>query len=129
MDDVAVSDLMTTPVLTLDASTSIADAADGMLQSDIKSVLVIDEECTPRGILTSTDILGVTADADDPTEITVSDEMTTDIHTVTEDTPIVTVAGKMREYNINHMPVVDETETVVGMLTQTDITTHLADTA
>jgi predicted transcriptional regulator len=56
MDETPVSDLMTTPVLTIARDTAIAEAADAMLQSEIKSIVVIDEDCTAQGILTSTDI-------------------------------------------------------------------------
>lgn len=52
-----VADVMTAPVLTLDAATPLDDAAGAMVEAGIKSLVVIDEDCRPVGILTSTDVL------------------------------------------------------------------------
>lgn len=126
MDETPVSDLMTTPVLTIARDTAIAEAADAMLQSEIKSIVVIDEDCTAQGILTSTDILQVAADEQPPTGTTVADYMTTDVETVSEDTPVPAAAAQMVELGINHIPVVDADEAVSGILTSTDITSELS---
>ena len=58
MDDTPVHELMTDPVLTVTDDDSVGDVGTAMLDQEIKSI-VIDEECRPDGILTSTDFIDV----------------------------------------------------------------------
>ena len=53
--------------------------------------------------------------------LTAGDIMTTDIHSVHEDTEIKVLAKMFVEHNVNAMPVVDEGGALVGMVTQTDL--------
>jgi len=53
--------------------------------------------------------------------LTAGDIMTKEIHTVHQDTEITALAKKFVKYNVNAMPVVDDDETLVGMVTQTDL--------
>lgn len=125
MDRVTVTEVMSSPVLTLAAETPIDEAAAGMLESGIKSLVVIDEDCRPLGIFTSTETVRLAADDGTASGATVGDYMSTDVVTTEPDTPLASVAGRMLEEDINHLPVTDDGE-VVGMLTTTDLTEHLA---
>jgi CBS domain-containing protein len=51
----------------------------------------------------------------------VSDIMTTNVFTVPVDMPLKQVATRMLEYGISGLPVVDEEQSVVGVLSETDI--------
>ena len=53
--------------------------------------------------------------------LTAGDIMTKKIHTVHQDTEITALAKKFVEYNVNAMPVVDDSGALVGMVTQTDL--------
>jgi len=53
--------------------------------------------------------------------LTAGDIMTTDIHTVHQDTEIKALAGMFVEHNVNAMPVLDDDGILVGMVTQTDL--------
>jgi CBS domain-containing protein len=128
MTDAPVSEHMTSPVLTIASDTPIAAAADAMRQSEIKSIVVIDDACAPQGILTSTDVLDVAAEKADPTATTVSEYMTADVETVTADEPVTSAAGRMLESGINHVPVLESPEgTVSGILTTTDLVSVLSE--
>jgi acetoin utilization protein AcuB len=48
-------------------------------------------------------------------------KMTTDLITVTPDTPLVKARDLLREKNIKQLPVVDEQGNLVGILTDRDI--------
>lgn len=126
MGDAIVADVMSSPVLTLAAETTIDEAAAGMLESEIKSVVVIDAECSPVGILTSTDLVRLAADDRVASEVTVEAYMTTDVRTTDPDASITAVAGRMIDQGINHLPVVGEGGNVVGILTTTDLTSYLS---
>jgi CBS domain-containing protein len=128
MTDTPVSDVMTTPMLTLDAETTVDEAARGMTEAGIRSVVVTGEACRPEGIFTSTDVLRVAADGHAPTDATVEEYMTTPVETVAPDEPIPVVARRMVESGISHCPVTDADGNGVGILTTTDLTEALSAT-
>lgn len=125
MENVAVEEAMTSPVLTLGSETPVDEAAGAMVEAGIKSLVVIDGDCRPVGILTSTDVLRVVA-AGATDEATVADYMTTDIVTTGPDATLGEVATLLLEEGINHLPVTDESDETVGMLSKTDLTEQLA---
>ena len=126
MTDTLVSDAMTTPMLTLDADTPVAEAARGMLEAGIKSVVVVGEACRPEGIFTSTDAVRVAADATPTDEATVGAYMTTDVKTVRPDDPLTVAARRMVDADISHAPVTDADGNGVGILTTTDLAEALS---
>lgn len=126
MDDAFVGQLMSSPVLTIEPETTAASAAAAMTAEGIKSVVVIDEDCQPVGILTSTDFVTMAAEERSPTETTVADYMTEDIVTTDAGTSIRAVAAEMHDREISHMPVVDDGGQVTGIVTATDLTGYLS---
>jgi CBS domain-containing protein len=126
MSETLVSDVMTTPMLTLDAETPVSEAAHGMLEAGIKSVVVVSENCHPEGIFTSTDAVRVTADAAPAEEATVGEYMTTDVETVGPNEPLAAVARRMVEADVSHLPVTDADGTGLGILTTTDLAEALS---
>jgi signal-transduction protein with cAMP-binding, CBS, and nucleotidyltransferase domain len=126
MGEITVADVMTAPVLTLAAETPIDEAARAMREAGIKSLVVIDSECSPGGIFTSTDAVQVAADDRSASEVTVGEYMTTGVRTIDPGTSPRAVAGEMIEQEINHLPVVDEERKAIGILTTTDLVDHLS---
>lgn len=126
MDDIFVGSLMTSPVTTVSADTPAKEAAALMLEEGISSVVVVDATNQLVGILTSTDFVAIAAAEASATAFSVADHMTTDIVTTTVQATIEDVADLLIEYGIHHVPVVDDTEGVVGMVTTTDLTAYLA---
>ncbi|WP_336000130.1 cyclic nucleotide-binding/CBS domain-containing protein [Halorientalis halophila] len=125
MSDTAVSDVMTTPVLTVAADETLSEAAWAMRDTEIKSIAVIDADCDPVGILTSTDYVQAAADDVSTDETTVADYMTTDVETVAPDTTVADASEHLLDSGFNHLPVMDD-DGVVGILTTTDILRHTA---
>ncbi len=121
---VTVHDLMTAPVMTVEAEEPLSEVAWAMEEKGIKSLAVVDEACLPVGILTSTDFVHMAADGAVPAEATVGDYMTTGVATATPDTPVEAVTSRLLEEGFNHMPVVDGE--VVGILSTTDILQHVS---
>ena len=54
---VLIEDIMTSPIITIDANSSVEAAADLMLQNKVRHLLVVENEDVnkPSGIITSTD--------------------------------------------------------------------------
>jgi len=126
MDETTVAELMTSPVLTVAPDAPLEEVADGMTDLGIKSVVVIDDDCAPAGILTSTDFLRAARDGRAPGETSVAAYMATDVVTVGPETPVSAAAERMTTNDLAHLPVV-ENGTVVGILTSTDLAGHLGD--
>jgi CBS domain-containing protein len=126
MEDIFVGSLMTSPVTTVPADTPAKDAATLMLEEGISSVVVVDEDNQLRGILTSTDFVAIAAAAESAAAFSVADHMTADVVTTTAGASIEAVADLLIEHGIHHVPVVDDAEGVVGMVTTTDLTAYLA---
>jgi len=127
MDERPVTELMMSPVLTVDSDEPTAAVADAMVRKGIRSLIVIDEACNPEGILTSTDYIELVAEGLDPAETTVGERMTTDIVTASVEETVRAAAGRMERHDISHLPVVDDDEQVVGILTTTDLRTFLSE--
>ncbi len=127
MTETAVSEIMTTPVLTVAPDEIVSDVAWAMRDTEIKSVAVIDADCDPVGILTSTDFVQLAADGMDPSETTVEECMTAPVETITPDASVAEAATHLLDSGFNHIPVVDGD--VVGMLTTTDILRDTTETA
>lgn len=120
MNDIPVGELMTEPVLTVNPDDRIDEVGEAMLHQSIKSVVVIDPDCRPKGILTSTDFVEIATERADVAEATVGEWMTARTYTVTPETSVPEAVEEMLSKGISHLPVVDEGG-VVGILSMTDI--------
>jgi CBS domain-containing protein len=59
-------------------------------------------------------------------DTTVGSIMTKKVYTAVADTPISSIARLMMDKNINHVPVVDENNRVIGIISRNDIIKSLA---
>jgi CBS domain-containing protein len=126
MDDIFVGRIMSTGLHTVRPDTQIGDAASEMIEHDIGSVVVVDDDNRLEGILTSTDFVRLSSDGRSSSDVDVAEYMTPDVVTTTANTPIRDVADTMIEHGFHHVPVVDETEGVIGIVTSTDLTAYLS---
>ena len=126
--DVFVGRLMSSPVETVTADTSVQEAATRLIECDIGSVVVVDDEGHLEGILTSTDFVGIVSAGKTAADTAVETYMSTDVVTATANDSVHDVAEAMVEQGFHHVPVVDETEGVIGMITTTDLTKYLSET-
>lgn len=115
---IRIETVMSSPLETIDADATLADAATRMREENIKALVVPTDN---PSIVTSTDIVRATSEARDPTETTVSDVMTDVVETISPDHLLEEAAGKMARSEFSHLPVVDDGE-CVGMVSATDIT-------
>ncbi|WP_255193505.1 CBS domain-containing protein [Natronobeatus ordinarius] len=126
MEDIFVGRLMSTDLHTASPDTLVEDAAQVLLENDVGSVLVVDDEGGLEGILTRTDFVEIVAKSQPKAQTTVSRYMTEDVITTDAGASIRDVADVMMEHGFHHVPVVDEDDRVVGMLTTTDLAAYLS---
>ncbi|SFG99366.1 CBS domain-containing protein [Halopelagius inordinatus] len=126
MDDIFVARLMSSPVRSVSPDTLVETAAQRMLEAGIGSVVVTDEAGRLEGILTSTDFVRIVAERRPKDETPVSEYMSTDVVVTTAQEPITAAADTMVERGVHHVPVVDDDDTVIGMITTTDLTAYIS---
>jgi CBS domain-containing protein len=126
MTSQTVEAVMSSPVLTVAPDDSAAEAANTMRDAGANSVVIVDQEHHPVGILTSTDYVVMTSDAINPHQTPVDAFATTDLVTARPDETVESAAKVMTTHNISHLPVVDEDDQAVGIVTTTDLAEHLA---
>lgn len=126
MDDIFVGSLMSSPVHTVARDASLRDAGTMMLDHGIGSVVVVDGDDRLEGILTATDFIRLVAGGDPEPDATVDTSMSTDVITTSASESIRTVADVMIERGFHHVPVVDESDAVIGVITTTDLTAYLS---
>jgi len=126
MTDVFVGRLMSSPVVSVTPDTPVQEAATRLLDRDISSLVVTDDENDLIGILTTTDFVRMIADETAAAETTVADYMTTSVVTVTANDSVEDVAETMVQRGFHHLPVVDDESGVIGMVTTTDVTAYVS---
>jgi CBS domain-containing protein len=126
MDDIFVARLMSTSLHTVSPDTLVEDAAKLMMDEGIGSVVVVDDDNQLCGILTTTDFVRIVAERKPKDQTPVSEYMTADVVTTTAQVPIREVADTMMNHGFHHVPVVDEDEGVIGMITTTDLAAYLS---
>ena len=126
MEDIFVGRLMSTELHTASPETLVEDAAQVLLQNDVGSILVVDDDGGLEGILTTTDFVEIVAKSQPKAQTTVSTYMTDDVITADAGTSIRDVADVMMEHGFHHVPVVDEDESVIGIITTTDLAAYLS---
>jgi CBS domain-containing protein len=127
MQDIFAARIMTTDLHTVSPDTLVEDAANEMLEHDIGSVVVVDESNHVEGILTTTDFVRIVAERKPKDETPVSAYMSENVLTGSAQDSIREVADRLVTYGIHHLPIVDETEGLIGMVTTTDLAGYLAD--
>ena len=127
MQDIFVGRLMSSGAVTVTPDTRVEDAAELLLEEGIGSLIVVDGDNQLAGILTSTDFVRIVRDSEPKAETTVERYMTEGVVTAEAGEPIREAADRLITYEIHHLPVVDEEEGVIGMLSTTDLAAYFSD--
>ena len=124
-----VDAVMTTRVQTASADDAITEAAARLAESNI-GCLPITEKGVLIGLVSRTDVLrGEVRQAMTSKEsaLLARDVMTPDPKTVLVDDYLLNAAGRMQNLGVRHLPVVNGTGEVVGMLSDRDVRAGIGD--
>ena len=106
----------------IDADESVQVAADRMNSRNVGTLIVLDEESHPIGMITDRDLAPrIVGKARDSIQTLVSEVMTRFPDNVNEETTIELALSKMRAGGFRKLPVVDNEGKLVGVLTLDDI--------
>ncbi|WP_336036841.1 CBS domain-containing protein [Halobacterium yunchengense] len=126
MDDIFVGQLMSDGIHTVTPDTFVEDAAQVMLDEEIGSVIVVDDDGRLEGILTNTDFVTIVANSKPKARTTVERYMSTDVVTASAQDSIRDVADAMLDHGFHHMPVVDDDGSAIGIVTTKDLTSYIS---
>lgn len=124
-------EIMRTEVVTVSPLIPVTEAAILMRNEDVGSVVVVDEERRPIGIITDRDIVvSAVADRKNPEEMTVGELMlrkpiSRELITVDEDEDVFDILEVLARNSIRRVPVV-RGEKLVGIVSVDDIVVVVA---
>lgn len=120
-----LQDLVIEGVETAGPSATAEALAMRLEETNIGSI-VIEEDMAPVGIVTDRDLaLRVVARDREPDDVTAADVMTGDPVTVNIERGLLDVTRTMREHAVRRLPVVDNDNKLVGIITLDDVMTLL----
>jgi CBS domain-containing protein len=122
---VCVKDIMTKAVVSVDAATTISDAAKMMEDTGVGSIVVLDNNL-PVGIVTDRDFtIKITAHSY-PIDTPIRRIMSSPLISIDPNSDLWVASDLMSTRNVKKLPVIDD-DKVVGMLTSSDLVKHIAD--
>ena len=114
-------------VATITADQSICACALQMRLDHVGSLVVVDENQTPLGMITDRDIaIEVVARKLNPEQLTVKDIMTSPVVTATPNESMVVALARMREFGVRRLPIVDEQGKLVGVISNSNLVEELS---
>ena len=142
MGDIVAADIMNKKVVTINKDRTVGELATVLIKNKVSGVPVVDDEKNILGIATEADIIikesnlpfplsfdytfvknydSYTKTKKEYLETKVEEIMTKNIKIANMDTPIEKVVNIMINNNINRIPVVDQHNKLVGIITRADI--------
>jgi isocitrate dehydrogenase len=117
-----VASIMKSPVVSIEANKSVAEAIHQMQEKGISSLMVTPATPgEPEGMMTKRDIISkVVSHGKDPKTLNVQDVMTTSLITVPPDYPLADAARLMSEKGIRRV-LVRQGGKIIGIVSDTDI--------
>jgi CBS domain-containing protein len=120
-----VSHVMRTKLETVNQSSTAQEAAKRMRDKRVSSLVVIDKEEAPIGIVTERDLVRQVCSKDiSSNNITIHHIMSSPIVTIDVNASIEEAAEKMILKKVRHLLIVDENR-LNGIITPSDFTTYL----
>lgn len=115
MIDVPISSVATQDAPSVDPTPPTVQAAQRLRDPSVPALVVCDDAGTVEGIVTESDIVALVAEGGGNRPL--SSYMSTPVVTVGPSTPIGLAADRMRDAGICHLPVVDDTDSYLGLVT------------
>lgn len=119
-----VEEVMQAPVETIEPKASALAVARRLDSGQVGS-LVVCKDGMPVGFVTDVDMTRCLANEFDPTETEVREFMSSPVVTAPAGTSIVEAATMLRDNTIKRLPIVDDADWLVGIVTTTDLSNFI----
>lgn len=146
MPELLAKNIMVKKVITINRNASVGKLSELLIKNKISGVPVVDDNGKMVGIATEGDLIVKDADLHFPRYFKlldsiiyleslnkfkrnltkylgtkVEDIMTSKVWAVSKDTPVSEVANMMIRKNVNRVPVLDDDDNLVGIITRADV--------
>lgn len=122
-----VEDLARSEVVTATEQTTVEEIAQKMEKETVGSVVIVDDN-KPVGIVTDRDLaMRCVAEEGETGDLAAENVMSEDVETVERTAGFYEAVERMSDRKVRRLPVTDENDELVGILTSDDLTTLLAD--
>jgi CBS domain-containing protein len=122
-----VRDLMSTDVVTVHVGATLQEAAGELLEHGVGSVILVDGDRAPVGMLTESDLIRATYRSERAFgETDVREVGHKPVITTKPGASISLIAEKMANNDVKKVPVMDDLD-LVGIVTLSDVVWHLSD--
>jgi len=122
-----VSHIMRKRLETIEATSSVQQAARKMKNKNVSSLLIVDENGRPQGLVSERDLVTKVCTADVPVNTIKNKEiMSSPVITISSKSSPSKAADMMLQHNVRHLLVVDngDKNKPIGMITPLDFTRH-----
>ena len=109
------------PIHTVSPDDTLRSAAERMSRARIGSLVVLEDGGRLAGIITERDLVRSMSDGADPDSTPVRSYMSTKLIVARPEDSIVSAAHKMIAHGIRHLPVVDSSGRLVGIVSMRDV--------
>lgn len=113
------------PIHTIEPGRPLREAAARMSRAGVGSLVVLGDGSRLLGIITERDIVRALGEGADPDRALVSDHMSTQLVVARPEDSLVSAAQKMLAHGIRHLPVVDSSGRLVGIVSMRDVLRHI----
>ena len=111
-----------TQTITIASDATIGEAVDVLSRNNIGAVVVSDDGKTIAGILSERDVIhGLKERGASLLDCAVGDCMTQEVHTCTPSATTRNLLARMTELRLRHLPVVDDTGQLLGIVSIGDV--------
>ncbi|SJZ67440.1 CBS domain-containing protein [Selenihalanaerobacter shriftii] len=122
-NDLTVKDIMTNDVITLRPDNKLKNAKEIMRLRKISGIPIINSDRHLKGIISIDDIIrGL---EENRLEDNLSNLMSTELITIKHDISVIEALRKFKKHKYGRLPVIDENDVLMGIITPGDITRKL----
>ena len=115
--------------VTIDINKHLQDAMRLLIENKIGSLVVVDRDEKPVGIITEHDIFTMAYRyRGDMMDMRIADNMSTDLVTATEEDDICKITNLMIDKYIRHIPIISDGYKLVGILSIRDLLDAIKET-
>lgn len=124
----AISDLMRTPVQTVQGSCTIADAARAMVKHSVGALVITDASGGPTGIVTDRDLVTMISEGLDSKQATLDSLVRRPLVTANVDDDLADITKQMKAAGVRRIPIVDRDGGLAGIVSLDDLLIAMAQT-
>jgi acetoin utilization protein AcuB len=124
--DIPVERVMTGQPIVVEPGDGLREVIKKLCYHNVGALPVVNMLGVVEGIITLRDMVNLMGISSSPLNVPVSEIMNPNVITITPNSSLANSVELMSERRVRRLPVTDESESVIGMLTNKDVLRHIA---